>query len=270
MSDAYLHRGDAPFGAAVWEKIDETVVGAAKARMAGRRLLHIDGPHGLGLQAFGSAGSGPTVVDKEGTAIRAPAMTPLISIERSFRLAVRDIAAFESSGQLLDLGPAAKAAAACAVQEDALVFNGAKSFGLEGLLTANGIHSCKLLEWKEVGSAVDNILQCVTKLDAAGFQGPYALALAPGLFNTLLRRYPQGNQTEIEHLRLAITNGIVKTAAIARGGVLVTAVKDLASIVVGQDLTTSFVGLSGRNYEFVASETAVLRLAEPASVCVLR
>ncbi len=270
MSDRYLQRDDAPFGAAVWEKIDETVMGAAKARLAGRRLLHIDGPHGLPLQAFGSVGGEAGGNETQGAVVRAPAMTPLLSIESSFSLAVKDIAAFEGAGQLLDLGSAAKAAAACADQEDTVVFNGAKAFELEGLLTAKGVLSCKLAEWKETGSAVDNIMQCVTKLDAAGFQGPYALALAPGLFNTLFRRYPQSNQTEIEHLRLAITDGIVKAAAIACGGVLVTAVKELASIVVGQDLKTAFVGAAGRSYEFAVSETAVLRLAEPTSVCVLR
>lgn len=270
MSDKYLHREGAPFGAAVWEKIDETVMSVAKARMAGRRLLHLDGPHGLGLQAFGNAGSGSAGTDTGGVAVRAPAMTPLLSIERSFALAVRDIAAFESTGQLLDLGSAAKAAAACADQEDALVFNGLKPLGLEGLLTARGVQSCKLREWKEVGSAVDNILEGVTKLDAEGFQGPYAVALAPALFNTLFRRYLQGDQTEMEHLRQAVTEGIVKAAAIDRGGVLVTAVKELVSIVVGQDLLTAFVGPAGRDYQFAVSETAVLRLAEPTSVCVLK
>ncbi len=270
MSDKYLQREDAPFGAAVWEKIDETVIGVAKARLAGRRLFHVDGPHGLQLQAIGSAGRQTVGTNTHGAAARTPAMTPLISIECPFRLAVRDIAAFESTGQLLDLGPAARAAAVCADQEDTVVFNGARAIDIEGLLNAKGIQSCKLLEWKEAGSAFDNIMQCVTKLDAAGFQGPYALALAPGLFNTLFRRYPQGNQTEIEHLRLAITDGIVKAAAIACGGVLVTAVKELASIVIGQDLATAFVGTSGREYEFTLSETAVLRLAEPTSVCVLQ
>ena len=36
----------------------------------------------------------------------------------------------------------------------------------------------------------------LTKLDAAGFHGPYSLALAPAQYNLLLRRYPQGDGSE--------------------------------------------------------------------------
>ena len=270
MSNTYLHREDAPFGQQVWAKLDETVVGVARARLAGRRLLPLDGPHGLALQSFGGAGRLVADAAPAGVVLRTPNLTPVPSIESPFSLAIREIAAFESTQQLLDLAPAARAAAACAEQEDALVFNGAKSLGLDGLLTARGIRSCKQIAWKEPGDAVENILQCVTALDHAGFHGPYALALAPALYNALFRCYPQGGQTELEQLKQAITDGIIKTAALSAGGVLVTAVKELAAIVIGQDMATAFVGPSGRDYAFTVSETAVLRLVEPASVCVLK
>ena len=267
--DTYLHRADAPFGNDVWAKLDETVVGVAKARLAGRRLLHVDGPHGLALQAFGSAERAANDAVSTQVVVQTARMIPVPSIESPFSLSAREIAAFESTHQLFDTSAAARAAAACADQEDALVFNGLPSLGLHGLLTAKGVQTCKRTAWKEIGSAVDNILQCVNALDRAGFHGPYALALAPALYNTLFRRYEQGNQTELEHLQQVVTDGIVKAAAVGTGGVLVTAVKELAAIVLGQDLATAYVGPSGRDYAFTVSETAVLRLAEPASVCVL-
>lgn len=270
MNDTYLHRDGTPFGDGVWAQIDAAVVGSAKARMAGRRLLHVAGPYGLALKAFSGAERSVADAVSERVVLRIPGMTPVPSIESPFCLSIRDVAAFEGTGQLPDLSPAARAAAACADQEDALVFNGAPSIGLEGLLTARGGHSCRLTAWKEPGQAVDNVLQCINKLDGAGFHGPYALALAPALYNTLFRRYPQANQTELEHLRQAVTEGIVKAPMAGNGGVLVTAVSELASIVLGQDLAASFVGPSGRDYAFTVSESAVLRLVEPASVCVLK
>ena len=97
-----------------------------------------------------------------------------------------------------------------------------------------------------------------------------ALALAPALYNKLFRRYPEGNMTELEHFGQVVPGGIVKAAAIPRGGVLVTSVKELAALVVGQDLVASYVGPSGRDYAFAISETLALRLTEPASICVLR
>lgn len=268
MNQTYLHRKDAPFGANVWEAIDKTVTAAAKARLAARRLLSLEGPYGLALQSITAADE---AVDGAGNVrMRCGQSLPVPGIEGSFSLSIRNIAAFEATGQPLDLSAAARAAAACADQEDALIFQGSKVLGVTGLLTAKNVQAVALGSWKEIGHAVDNILQAVTKLASAGFQGPYALALAPPLFNGLFRRYPQTAQTELEHLRQVVTDGIVSAAALSQGGVLVTAVKELASIVIGQDLETAYVGPAGRDYTFAISETLVLRLNEPSSVCVLK
>lgn len=110
----------------------------------------------------------------------------------------------------------------------------------------------------------------MTILDGAGFHGPYTLALAPSVYNLLFRRYPQSNATQIEHLRLLVTDGIVKAPAVSSGGVLLASGRQSASIILGQDLMASFVGPSGRDYEFMVSESLVLRLMEPAAVCVLK
>ncbi|MDD5704596.1 MAG: family 1 encapsulin nanocompartment shell protein [Kiritimatiellae bacterium] len=269
MSDKYLHRDQAPFGQAVWERLDATVVATARARLAGRRLLHVDGPYGLALTSLGGDSAVAQAVSDRVT-LRVPALTPLPAIASPFTLPVRDVAAFETNGAPLNLEPAARAAAACAEQEDDVVFNGIKSAGLPGLLTAKGSRTCKLGVWKETGSAVANILQGVNSLDEAGFRGPYALALAPALYNTLFRCYPQGGPTELEHLRQVVTEGIVKTAAVGAGGVLVAANREYAAIVLGQDLTTGFVGPAEADYAFTVSASVVLRLADPACVCVLR
>lgn len=268
MTAAYLHRQDASFGERTWNRIDETVTGIARARLAGRRLLPVEGPYGPALTSIGPE-TARAVGDRE-VAIRAVHAQPVPSIESPFRLSMRDIAASEATGQPLDLLPAARAAMACADQEDGLIFDGSEALGLRGLLNADGTQAVKLTEWKEVGNGVDNVLEAVTTLDTAGFRGPYALALTPPLYNLLFRRYPQGNQTELEHLRQAVTGGVVKAAALPSGGVLVTSVAALAAIVVGQDWVTAFVGPAARDYEFVVFETVALRLSEPASVCVLR
>lgn len=269
MSDKYLHRDGAPFGQAVWDKLDATVVETATARLAGRRLLPLDGPHGLALQAFGTGGD-RTAGITDAVTLSTPRLTAVPGIESDFALSVRNIAAFEATGQLLDTAPAAAAALACARQEDELVFAGSPALGLPGLLHAKGVQTCKLQSWSDVGAAVENVVACLTKLDSAGFQGPYALALAPPLYNALFRRYPQGDQTEVQHLQQVVTGGVFKASALAQGGVVVTAVKALAAIVIGQDFATGFVGPAGRDYAFVVFESAVLRLTEPASVCVLK
>jgi len=271
MTAHLLNRSDAPFGEKVWEAIDAAVVGAAKSQLGARRILPMEGPYGLGLKSL-PVRDAPVLegLSPESAVMVGAAAPPVVALASGFRLSARDIAAFEERGLALDLSEAARAAISVAFQEDALLFNGSKDFSAEGLLTAKGAQSAKLKEWAQIGTAASDIIEAVTKLDAAGFHGPYALALAPDRYNLLLRRYPQGNGTELEHVRLIAAEGVAKAAAIHAGGVLIASGPQYASLVVGQDLMAGFVGPSGRDYEFTVSETLALRLRQPASVLVLK
>lgn len=266
----FLHRDDAPFGEAVWAQIDETVVQAAKSRLTARRLLSTDGPFGLGLKALPGADQVVDAPAEGGVRILAADTLPLATIAAEFSLARRDLAAFEERGAMLNLTPVAEAALACARQEDDLLFHGSKALGVDGLFTAKGAESHKLNEWSAPGKASDDLIAAVTRLDHAGFHGPYALALAPDRYNLLFRRYESGNTTEMEHLRGLIADGILKAPALKTGGVLIATGRQYASIVLGQDLAAGFVGPAGQEYQFTLSETLALRLQAPASVCALK
>jgi uncharacterized linocin/CFP29 family protein len=270
MSEQYLHRGDAPFGDSVWEQIDRAVVEAAKSQLSGRRVLNTMGPFGLGFKAVPLSDSATDGKAVEGVTVSASGAIPLAMLRSDFGLSVRDIAAAEQSGTPLDLGPATRAAVAVARQEDQLVYTGLASLGATGLFNTPGARSIKLKQSNEVGAAVDNMILAVTELDNAGFHGPYALALAPKFYNSLFRRYPQGNQTELDHIRQIITDGIVKAAGIPGGGVLVDTSGPFANIVLGQDLVTSFVGPGAGEYQFSVLETIALWVRVPEAVCVLK
>jgi uncharacterized linocin/CFP29 family protein len=269
MSNVYLHRKDTPFGDRTWGQIDEVVVEAARSELSARRLLHIEGPYAFGLKAIPTRDE-VVAEEADGVRLSADCMTPLVVISKGFTLAARDIAAFEQSGVPMDLGVARSAAIACARQEDALLFNGVKAVKLDGLLSAKGTLSAKLRSWEKVGAAMDNVIEAATRLDQAGFHGPYALALTPGLYNLLFRRYPQGDQTEMRHVQALATAGIVKAPAIGEGGLLLASGRQYASIVLGQDLMTGFVGPADGVYEFTVCESVALRLLRPDAVCILR
>lgn len=270
MSEQYLHRGDAPFGDSVWEQIDRAVVEAAKSQLSGRRLLHTMGPFGLGFKAVplsDTKSEGKTV---EGVTVSASCAMPVAMLRSDFSLSVRDIAAFEQSGAPLDLGAAANAAIAVARQEDQLVYSGFQPLGATGLLNTPGVRSVKLKPWNEPGSPVEDIINAATELDNAGFHGPYALALTAKSYNHLFRKYPQGDMTELEHVRQIVTDGVVKAAGIPGGGVLVDTSGPFANIVLGQDLYTSFVGPAPGEYQFSISETLAVWIRVPQAVCVLK
>ena len=95
------------------------------------------------------------------------------------------------------------------------------------------------------------------------------MALAPSRYNLLFRRYPQGG-TELEHIGVAVTDGIFKAPGLDSGGVLLASGKQYASIIMGQDMSVGFIGPVGGDLEFSVSETLALMVRQPAAICVLK
>ncbi len=269
-SEKYLNRGDAPFGDQIWEQIDKTVVETAKGQLTGRRLLHTISPDGLGLKTLpfrDTPVSGRTV---EGVTVSSSCMIPVAMIQSEFSLSIRDVAAFEEARVPLDVNPVVKAALAVARQEDQLIFEGLPPLSTVGLLNTPGVRSVKLRPWNQPGDAAADIVNAVTELDRAGFPGPYSLALTPASYNHLFQLYPHSELTELEHVRQIATDLVVKAPAIPGGGVLVDTSGPYASIVLGQDMATSFTGPGPARYEFAIIESLALWVQVPEAICVLK
>jgi len=261
MENKYLGREDAPIGPETWKALDSTMTEAAKSILAGRRLLHIEGPYGLGLKAV------PLQDIRSENGIITSSFVPVSWIHKTFMLGKRDIAAAEKEGMPINTAPVAGAALEAATLEEALIFEGLRQ--APGLMTSKGSSEQKLSAWDSMGKAVEDIIAAVTNLDKSGFHGPYTLALAPGRYNLLFRRYPQGG-TELEYLQALVTDGIFKAPILGGGGVLLASGKQYASIVLGQDMSLGFIGPAGECLEFSISESLALLVREPKAVCVLK
>ncbi|MEN6643431.1 MAG: family 1 encapsulin nanocompartment shell protein [Armatimonadia bacterium] len=267
MNVDYLDRAEAPFGPDVWAKLDETVVGAASSQLTGRRLLEIEGPHGLGLKSI--AGPDEDLIgDVESTVCLSP-VTPVPTIKHSFTLPMRDVANYETTGVLFNVRAVATAAIQVARREDDIIFNGIPDHGIPGLLNISDAATINLNPWTEPGMAFENIMEAVNVLDDRGLHGPYALALSPPLYNALFRLYPNGGPAELEQVRMMVTGGIIKSPSIANGGVLVAVGKQFLSLVIGQDLVTAYVGPQCGEFEFCLMESLVLKVALPQAVCAI-
>jgi len=262
MNGDYLGRDDAPISRETWNLIDTAMVEAARGALAGRRLLDISGPHGLGLKAV------PLADGRGRKGYVTSELLPVPFIQVPFTLGKRDIAAYERDRVTFDPCAVSTAACACAAAEDTLIFQG--SPGIPGLITAKGSASVKLSAWEAPGVAADEIIGAVTALDDGGFHGPYTLGLAPARFNLLYRRYPQGEGTELDHLKAIATGGVFKAPVIGEGGVLLAVGRQYAEIVLGQDMTVGFIGPVGEDLELSVSESLVPVIRTPGAVCVLK
>ena len=260
MENNYLGRREAPISAETWKLLDATMIEAAKSQLAGRRLISIEGPFGFGLKAI------PLSDSEIAEGVTVSPIIPVNLITTSFFLNKRDLAA-SGKDPILDLDPVASAAIACARKEDGIIFSGI--LDTPGLLGAEGSSSIALTKWDKTGTAADQVISAVTKLDDAGFHGPYCMGLAPTQYNLLLRRYPQGDGTELDHIRTILGGDVVKAPVLKKGGVLLASGRQFCSLVIGQDMSIGFNGPAGDAYEFSISESLALLIRAPESICVL-
>ncbi len=262
----YLNRGQSHLPDAIWREIDKNAAEAARDRLTGRRFLELQGPFGVGLTSI-EAGNDDYCrqpsADEAGAVMGRAISVPML--RRAFRLSVRRIAGYLENGQPLDLTPAQDAAEAVANREEEFVYRGQPDFQLPGLLTHEGRQQLEGGDWAAVEQALGDVLAAVTQLDDAGYRGPYALALAPPLYNGLFRLYPGTDVSQIQHLRHLCTRGIYK--APIEGGVLVD--PRVGSLVLGQDLQAGYIGQDGVHYQLYLTESIVLRIDEPRAICTI-
>lgn len=262
----YLNRKQAPFDRDLWSQIDDAAVGAASDLLTGRRFLEVQGPYGVGLTSLevGADDFCRQVADDEAGAVVSRAVS-VPMLRKSCKLSIRRIEAATGMGQPLDLSPVEDAAEAVARREEEFIYYGQQDFGVEGLMTAKGRQEQTLSDWMKTDSPLDDVVQAATKLDEAGFYGPYALALAPALYNHLFHRYEGTEMLQISHLRRLCEIGIFKAAI--KGGVLVD--PRVGPIAIGQDLRVGYANQDGIHYQLFVSESLVLKVQEPEAICTL-
>ena len=262
----YQSRGQAPFPPELWRKIDDAAITAARDRLSGRRFLPLEGPFGIGLTAIECGNDESYRQPRASEAASVMGRTqPVPMIRQIFRISIRRIAAMLENGQPLDLTPAADAAEAVADREDELIYQGQPDLQLPGLLNMDGRQEIAAGDWTAIDRALDDVLAAATLLDEAGYRGPYALALAPALYNGLFRLYPGTDVMQLEHLRRLCTRGIFK--APIEGGILVD--PTVGTLIVGQDMEAGYIGQDGIHYQLYLSESVVLRIDDPGAACII-
>jgi uncharacterized linocin/CFP29 family protein len=250
----------------IWREIGEAAVAAARDMLTARRFLEVEGPFGAGLTTIelGNDDYCRTPGEGEAGAVLGRALS-VPMLRKGFRLSIRRVAAHLQYGQPLDLSRVEDAAEAVAIREEEFIYYGQPEFGLQGLLNADGRLTAMDGDWDDVDRALTVVLDAVTRLDEAGFRGPYALALEPALYNGLFRRYPGTDMLQLEHLKRLCTKGIYK-APIEGGAVIDPRV---GKIILGQDLAAGYAAQDGIHYQLHLSESLVFRLDNPRAVCTI-
>ncbi|WP_295882854.1 family 1 encapsulin nanocompartment shell protein [uncultured Thiohalocapsa sp.] len=269
MSD--LNRDAAGLDDGIWERIDAAALEAAAERLTARRFLEVDGPYGLGLTSLESgpeariADPDAASADAELAATVGSRALPVPMLQQPCALSVRRVEGHRQLSLPLDLRPVEDAAEAVARREERMIYHGVPQLGLDGLTTVEGRAEAPCGDWSDLSRALGDVLEAVNRLDANGFGGPYALALAPARYNALFRRLEGSDMLQVDHLRRLCEAGLYK--APVDGGVLVDT--RAGTLTVGQDLRVGFSANDGVHLKLFVSESLVLLLDDPAAICTL-
>ncbi len=261
---SYLSRAEAPISDAIWKRIDVEALSGARTILTARRFLQVDGPYGLGLTTLeiGQDDLCRKAEKDEAVAVGSRAIS-VPMLRKNFALSLRRLAAAEQLGQPLLLTPVSDASEAVARREEEVVYYGQPSFALPGLLSVEGRNEMRSESWQDLDQALQTVLEAVTRLDKEGYNGPYALALEPALYNGLYRRYSGTDMLQVEHLARLCKKGVYK--APITGAVLVDT--RVGRLVVGQDLQTGYARQDGLNCHMFVTESIALLVEEPKAIC---
>ncbi|MBI2322052.1 MAG: bacteriocin family protein [Chloroflexi bacterium] len=278
MAD-YLQRELSPLSEEQWQTIDGVVTSVGQRQLVGRRFIALLGPLGPGVQTIADdriGGAELGAVDLLGDDGQTPAQAvhrryiTLPLIYKDFRLHWRDVETSRQFRVPVDSGLAAAAAAFCARAEDNMIFNGHAALSLEGLLTAEGRQVVPLSDWARSGAAFEDIVAATQRLVAAGFFGPFALAVSPRLYASMHRVHADTGVLEIEQVSKIASAGVFQTPVIPddRAVVVSTGAENM-DLVLAQDLVTSFLQTSHMNHLFRVFEIVALRIKRPGAIVAL-
>ena len=264
----YLNRASAPLSASLWNTLDQEAVKVASELLTARRFLEVEGPYGVGLTTLevGHDEHCRTPAEGEAAAIGSRAIA-VPMLRKLFKLSIRRIVGHEEMAQPLGLTPVGDAAEAVARREEDLIYHGQPNFNLPGLLNVPGSHKVDASSWEDLEATLQAVLKAVNVLDDSRCPGPYALVLAPQLYNGLFRRYSGTDMLQVEHLARLCKKGVFK--APIESGVLVDASR-VGRLVIGQDLMAGYVSQDGLYCDMSLSESIALVVDEPRAICVLK
>ena len=180
-------------------EIEHAAVAAARDVLTGRRILDVKGPSGLALTSVevGNDDLRQEPSPGEASAVVSQALS-VPMIYRRFSLSKRRVAAFEETGQPLNLKVVEDAGQAVAAREEEFVYHGQPGFHLQGLLTVDGRNNLKGGNWNNVDEVLDNVIEAVNMLDGKGYSGPLWVGVGAGLIqqpvSSLCRHRPAANR----------------------------------------------------------------------------
>src|SRR5215471_3093246 len=128
-----LHRELAPISDAAWADIEDETTRTLKRYLAGRRVVDVRGPSGVGVSAVGTGHLTGITAPGEGILAHHREVKALVELRVPFELNRQQIDDVERGAKDSDWQPAKDAAQKIAYAEDRAIFEGYPAAGIGGI-----------------------------------------------------------------------------------------------------------------------------------------
>ncbi|HEY7243593.1 MAG TPA: family 1 encapsulin nanocompartment shell protein [Xanthobacteraceae bacterium] len=251
-----LHRELAPISDAAWADIEEETARTLKRFLAGRRVVDVHGPGGVGLSAAGTGHLTAITGPGEGILARQREVKALVELRVPFELDRQQIDDVERGAGDSDWQPAKDAAQKIAYAEDRAIFEGYSAAGIAGIRqgTSNPVMTLPA----DVRHYPVAIAQALHQLRLAGVNGPYSVLLGADAYTALAETSDNGYPV-LEHVKKLVKDEIIWTPAIAGAFVLTTRGGDFA-LHIGQDVSIGYLSHTDSAVQLYLQETLTFLL----------
>jgi uncharacterized linocin/CFP29 family protein len=258
---SHLLRERAPITEAGWDLLDSEARERLTPALAARKLVDFAGPHGWEYSAT-NLGRAHEVAGVPGKGIAGlqRRTLPLVELRARFSVARSELDDAERGAKDVDLDALDEAARRIAGAENAAVFNGWSSAGIEGIVGASTHDGIALGD--DCERYPRHAAKAVDALRAVGIGAPYGLALGPEAHTRVLETSEHGGYPLLEHLRQILGGPIVWAPAVKGGAVLSMRGGDFL-FDSGQDLSIGYESHDADAVHLYLEESFSFRVATP-------
>jgi uncharacterized linocin/CFP29 family protein len=251
-----LHRELAPISEAAWADLEEETTRTLKRHLAGRRVVDVQGPGGVGLSAVGTGHLKTIAAPGDGILVRQRDVKALVEFRVPFELDRQQIDDVERGSADSDWQPAKDAAQKIAYAEDRAIFEGYSAAGIVGIRqgTSNPIMTLPA----DVRQYPDAIAQALSQLRLVGVNGPYSVLLGADAYTALAESSDNGYPV-LEHIKKLVKDEIIWAPAITGAFVLTTRGGDF-DLHIGQDVSIGYLSHTDSAVRLYLQETLTFLL----------
>jgi uncharacterized linocin/CFP29 family protein len=260
-----LHRELAPISDAAWADIEEEATRTLKRYLAGRRVVDVHGPGGVGLSAVGTGHLKTIAAPSDGVLARQREVKALVELRVPFELDRQQIDNVERGSDDSDWQPAKDAAQRIAYAEDRAIFEGYAAAGIGGI--RQGTSNPTMTLPADVRQYPDAIAQALNQLRLVGVNGPYSVLLGADAYTALAETSDNGYPV-LEHVKKLVKDVIIWAPAIAGAFVLTTRGGDFG-LHIGQDVSIGYLSHTDSVVRLYLQETFTFLLLTAEAAVVL-